>query len=169
MQLESKEKILQAIGQLQETCIVKENVYKCGQDGMVCFNGFIAELINGNKYEWEDYEDEIYEEAYESELQSFVTDLENNRERDPKHPNYMDDVEWEEYVTNETDNFQPDIETFGEALEVAQEEMTSDLTALYTGNNTLQEINDIHYNWVSDQIDFDLAAAEFERLIVEQE
>src|SRR5688500_10827321 len=63
MELEIKQKILDAIAKLQPECIVTEKVYKCGNDGMVCFNGMIAELVNGDKYDkddkWLEVENEI--------------------------------------------------------------------------------------------------------------
>ena len=169
MKTELKQQVINAISKLTEEDIVKENVYKCGNDGMVCFNGFIAELINGKEYEWEDYEDSVYEQAYQDCQDDLVTELNNNRERDPKHPNYMDDDEFDTFVEEQLESFEPDIDTYGEALDMAQEQMTDDLRQLYEDGNTLQEINDAHYGWVSGETEFDVAVAEFERIIVTQE
>ncbi len=171
MKTELKQKVLSAIAELKPECIVKENVYKCANDGMVCFNGFIAELVNGNKYELDDYWDQAYERARESADQYIMDDVKN----DLSNWEHWDDLSEEEqnrlidiHFERAWENYEPEVDS-SEVIEIVADEISNDLENLYESNDTIREINELHYAWVSGNIDFDIAVAQVERLISEQE
>ena len=69
MKLELKQKLLEKLKSLTEEDIVNEAVYKCVDDGMVCFNGMVAELVNGCKYDPDEKRSEIEDELYREQEQ----------------------------------------------------------------------------------------------------
>lgn len=163
MKQQLKVKVLDALGSLTENDIVKENTYKDADDGMVCFNGFVAELINGKKYEFEDIEQDVYDREYEYAMESYITDLWNEKPAD------VSDDEYQKEIDDLLEDFQPDLDTYSATIDEMSEMISEDLADIYEDNNTQMEINDIHYRWINNLMSFDVAVAEIERLLVEQE
>lgn len=171
MKNELKVKVLDALSKAEPTCFTKDNVYKCGNDGMVCFNGMIAELINGNKYEEDDYWDIAYERAQEGADEMLLAEV-----KDQLASNDL----WDEIpveVQNEMidkrfesvrENYDLDV-SYEEVNQLVGEAIADDLDNIYSNTVTQEFINGTHYAWINDEIDFDVAMAEVERHIVENE
>jgi len=163
MNPEDKAKVLKMIAVAQDTCFVKENVYKCADDGMVCFNGAIAELIYGKQYEFEDIEQSVWESISDAVTEDYITDMWNEKPAD------VSDEEWQKKIDEALEDWTPEVDTYEETVSEMSEMISRDAENLYESVDTLQEINDLHYRWISELIPFDVAMAELERLIVNYE
>lgn len=170
MKPELKVKVLDALKESQPTCFTKENVYKCANDGMVCFNGMIAELVNGMEYEADHFEEIAWEraqeEADEALMEQVTNELASNDLWDEIPAAVQDQIIDKRFESVREDY---DIDTSSEIVSMMADAISEDLEAIYQDPETLRFINETHYNWITNQIDFDLAMAEVERHIVENE
>lgn len=169
MKLELKQKLLQKLGLLTEEEIVHEPVYKCVNDGMVCFNGMVAEMVNGYKYEPEDRRAEIEDREYGDQLEQYMRDVRYdllNQGLDADSDEFRDKLDdaWE--------NFEMDYEyndTERVVRDMLAEEICDDLGSIYHDSNTRNDIDTVHVALCDGLIDFDTAIAEVEAIITNQE
>lgn len=169
MKQELKAKVLDALKGLEPNDIVQENVYKCANDGMVCFNGFIAEIANPDKYDLDSAWQYALDRAYEAQDEYLLEEVRH----DLASWEHWDDISPEEQTRLIDSVFErsrdtvesPDVER-SEVEDIMGDEISEDLNAyVYDTVVTQQEINELHYDWINHKIDFDLAMAELERII----
>ena len=141
---------------------------------MVCFNGMIAQLVNGNKYEYENFEERAWEIVREAEEELLLEEV-----RQELHSKDLwDDLSEEEQQRLEDKYFESALENYDgtysdttteEVSSLVAEEISNDLDEVYHDEATQDFINQCHYDWINGRLDFDLAMAEVERFIVEEE
>jgi len=176
MKQELKAIILNRIKNLTEGDIVHEAVYKCVNDGMVCFNGMVAELVNGCKYEPDNFrsgiEDRLWQDAYDQEQEYAIEDKRKELENIGLNNKEISMVINSLLDRGIFDDIEPEVnyEDADSALtdEIA-EQITGDLTDIYESNSTRSLIDDVHVAYCNNQIDFDRAVAEVEEIITNQE
>ncbi len=175
MKLDLKQKLLAKIATLTENDIVHEPVYKCVNDGMVCFNGMVAELVNGCKYDPEDrrseMEDRLYEDAQQEQIDELIREKRSELDNVGLNENEIQNVI--DRMLGDGD-FDTDVEIYEdvehELKEAIADDIIADLSEIYDhGNLTRKEIDEFHVAWTDGTIDFDVAVAEVERIITENE
>jgi|SRR6187431_915892 len=176
MKQQLKEKILENLKTLTEKDIVAEPVYKCVNDGMVCFNGMVAELVNGCKYDPENHrhavEEEVWNRQFEEDQNWLIEEKRTELENVGLNSNEIDEAINRMLSDGAFDDIEPDIDydQLDRLLSESLAEMiTTDLSDIYDSNTTRSSIDNVHVAYCDDQIDFDVAVAEIEEIITNNE
>jgi len=175
MKLELKQKLLEKLKSLTEEDIVNEAVYKCVNDGMVCFNGMVAELVNGCKYDPDEkraeIEDELYREQEQYEQEDLMREKRSELENAGLNNNEIQKVLDRMLYDGEFDtDVEIDYSTVDSRLnDQLADDIIGDLTDIYESNRTRSMIDDVHVAWCNSNMDFDVAVAEVEEIITNNE
>lgn len=166
---ELKTKVLQKFRTLEEGEIVKDHVYKCINDGAVCFNGMIAEIVNGCKYDPDDrreaIDNQLWDDAYDWYRSQIREDLlkagleEDSEEFQKKYYELLEDPEIEVDYSDGDQMLQEDISN----------DITIDLKHIYEREYTISDINVVHEQYVRGIISFPKAVKQVIMILENQE